>query len=456
MTRFQFITTNYGKRTSMLVTMLVILSALFFVAALVYAAIQLAYRIALTNKWATVVKQNTAKIVVAGADKDGKGGTLVRVIENVKGWYWERKPGYVHLITGEFSETVDDGVLTDTENPEYGQWVHIPTGGAIVKGKVDYRYPLWRPHRVIREILRRRYGISWVSILYPLRSILEFDITRVRLAQAVDPNRLTSSLAGWSTGEKAPETVDNIRIFFPRPIPLEGIEFGRGRFQANLGVYILCRVVVPEIPTLRYDRDFFSMLQEAVTACVQHFARDIELEEFLSDKEKHPVGPGSGFFEKHLAPLNQKVPGKSGGLIDLIGIQITDGWISVIEVNPETLALFQAKQTAILKGDAEIAAAERTAKATITEASGEAQAIERLAEANQKGLKALVEAAQGDSRIVMARLAVDEAEKAAGGSLSTYVKGGGTGVVVPTQPLSPNPNKPYRQRNKSSSGSGTP
>ncbi len=417
----------------MLVNIFVILSALFFIATLMYAAIQLAYRIALTNKWATVVKQNTAKIVVAGADKDGKGGTLVRVIENVRGYYWERKPGYIHLSTGEFAETVSDEALTDPAHPEYGQWVHIPTGGAMVKGKVDYRYPLWRPHRIIREMLRRRYGISWVSILYPLRSILMFDITRVRLAQAVDPNKLTNSLADWSTGEKTPDTVDHIRMFFPRPIPLEGIEFGKGRFQANLGVYILCRVVVPEIPTLRYDRDFFSMLQEAVAACVQHFARDIELENFLSDKHTHPVGPGSGFFEQHLAPLNQKVPGKSGGLINLIGIQITDGWISVIEVNPGTLALFQAKQTAILKGDAAIAAADRTATATITEASGTAQAIKLLAEAHQKNLQALIDAANGDPQIVTARLAVDEAEKAAGGSLSTYVKGGSTGVIIPTQ-----------------------
>jgi hypothetical protein len=343
----------------------------------------------------------------------------------------------------------------------------------------------WVIRRFVRYSIRRKYGIFWISLFYPIWSLHTFKITKARVHEGAIADESRPLEERWIERDKEPVEVSSLLWQIPRPIVLSGVEF-KDRLTADLGIRIILQVIVPEIPVFTFEGKFFSHIEGMIQSAIVDYCRtEYTLQEFISKK---PAGSGSDFFARVLSQLNVSGQNRPQGMIERFGIQIINGWIEVIEPNDtEIIEALRAREIKSLKGDGIIAEAEKAATAAIATAHGVAEALRIEGEGKADALWSVEETATAilQHRVSVAgeAIALGDLEVKRLGALresgvTTYVdKGARSSVIVdagnrtapqqppvPTQVANqpapprerPNTKRQGKQNKQKGRGGGTP
>ena len=97
------------------------------------------YNAAKNKQQASFVRGDTIEFVVAGE-------TPIRVLENIKGWYYQKGTTTcktrVGKIVGTVAKTLGDGTIKTVDKWELGH-LKVLVADAIMLGESDYKHPPW-------------------------------------------------------------------------------------------------------------------------------------------------------------------------------------------------------------------------------------------------------------------------------------------------------------------------
>ncbi|MBI2475967.1 MAG: hypothetical protein HYV67_01880 [Candidatus Taylorbacteria bacterium] len=428
--------------TLVLLTTLVLL--LFGVAPL---AVSFLYYAAKKKQQASFVREATMEFVMAG-------GRCIRILENIKGWYYDRREfvekkdpatGVVTHTPLTYTTKVGklatadirnlDGTLKTAANTWYLDNVQVPVKEAVLLGNPTHKPSTW--WKKVRQYLRHRWGFFWVSAFYPQTHIHKFQVVKSRLRRNVEHGQ--TPIEEMIEVDATPAEVDNLLWRFPRAVLIGDIEFA-DRLTASLVAMSNFQVVMPNIPVFIYKADFFPQIESLVRSTVIDYCRKVKLADFITSS---PIGPVLSFFTQIISQVNPE-------MISQYGVEIQSSWIVEIELgDSEEQKALKAKELAELQGQAGVTAAELAAKAVVATAEGAAKATVIGAEAAAKAttLKGTAEAEVLKTKVEKAGEAVVIADlhrqRVTGFTGSVLSEGGasGTGVMVsvPAKPERPAP-----------------
>lgn len=351
----------------------------------------------------------------ASEDEDESLAKPIALLENVDGYYEEKREGWFNVDTHEFVPLKESG----PNGPEDGDWVRVKN--AIVKGDDPTD---GNPILLVRNLFRRHLNLFWLGIMNLVdewHHLHEFEIIEARRRQSIEPGADVRDLKHWLISEE--KTVRSLRFQVERPIKLERVEF-RDQLQANLGVVIVVQFVMPMIPAFRFPRRFFGLIESAAGATIIDYCRRQEtLYEFIGNREGY--GPRSPFFRNVIRITNlQTIDPNTGqrfkGVVELYGMLIVHGWVDFVEAaDQDTREALRQKEIEKLKADG---VRER--------ARGEHDAIKLIGDARAETLGKLVQEAGVAVAIASERRGTIEALQNT--SVTTFVEGG---ARVPTSLL---------------------
>jgi hypothetical protein len=273
-----------------------------------------------------------------------------------------------------------------------------------------------------RSWLQKRFGVYFIGI-YPFRKIHSFQIIKERENQRIVPDMKAED---WIDRDKKPTTVSELRWKFPRPILVPEVEF-KGTLRANILVLCKFEVLEPMVPIFIQKAKFFDLLSNYVRNGVIDYCQEMTFEEFIGKNKKD----GGTMSDSIIADINKYIEAE-------IGVRVTGFGVSNYESSDkETQRIMEAKERAILQGEADIAAAERQKRVAITEAEGKAKADEIRAKARITDVIETVKQLRGENvdPNIAAQVAgaVGRAERftRSDSKITTLVDGTGGNVAIP-------------------------
>lgn len=436
------------------------------------------YYAAKNKQQATFVEEGTIEFVTVGK-------TLLFVFENIRGWHYQRGPGWFPIPQRQGKEKwvlVEYGIVPDGRGPEARDPVYAkekkrwedehpprrwwPFRRTVPEKNAPSKINYWPPWRY----LQRRWGFFWVSVFYPLVRVHTFSVVHARLK----PRQLIKKdapIEEWVEGaeETGQENGNNggqrMRLGerptqfllwkFPRPIIARNIEFA-GVLEGNVLVLAYFQVVIPYPLVFVFKDKFFLLLEEAVQAAVMDYVRKAKMS-FSKFSSEETTGPNSPFFWDAINHINFVGIAQQArhGLLREFGVFVYNAWVIHIESA-------EAKEVDVAIKANEIARLEGEARKTA--ALAEATAIKTVADANAYALTVQLTATPNNPELVMGKLAVDIAQKRAEGNAAfaqgggtTLVEGGGQAgiIITPTERKQP-PTPPTPPARSGGSGGGTP
>lgn len=268
------------------------------------------------------------------------GQKLVRVICNVPGYF-----------------------VRETEEPGKDP------GWEIVRESPEFPAPY---ENIVSRSLKKWFGLYWVSLIYPFRSLHTFTIDKAKLMPTNQLKELTPDK--WITIEKGKE-VNTLRWKFTRPFVAMEVEL-RDKIRTTIALTGVFKVIDPVRSVFVYKGNFFDFLTNTVVSEVTEFFRNDNFNEFVARKKS------TGELGVLMARINEIIERVLG---------ITCEEIGVVEFTTP-----QADQKA-LEAAQGVEIAENEAKAAIARARGKAAE----AAAPVKGvLDALREVAGGNPELL--------------------------------------------------------
>jgi len=395
---------------------------ILFVAILLFGTIAFALVTILLNEvakqkmQASYPAQDTIELVVSG--DPAEGGTFISALVNVHGYHFapEKLDSDGKAIPCFYKTKVG---VTD---------VDVRVSNAIIPDDT----PNYSPKKGLASYIRKRWGLFWVSLFWPIRHIHYFPLIKARLAKG--PQKEGGTLTDLIETEKEPIKVSNLRWKFPRPIYVKEAE-ASDLLKVSLVLYVNFQVVEPTKPVLTYGGSFFTELESTVSSLVAGKISENSQPDFI---KKFPKGPTPEFFNEVLSIINP-------ALITQFGVEVVFGYILEAEYDKTAEEAERAAEIANLEGqaeinrktkqgDAEIALAERQAKAKIALAGGEAQAISTIATAQAGAFAAKLAAVGPNTGILMEQIRTDGLTGFKGTVLSLGGQGAGIMVNAPAEP----------------------
>jgi len=250
-------------------------------------------------------------------------------------------------------------------------------GGRIVP--IEFKKERIRRHWPPEDYLKDHWGIHFVSLAYPARSVHRFPIIKARLTtKAVADSE--STVIGRIEVDPEPVMVSELWESFYRPFAVISAET-KDNLHINLLVMGSFRVEIPYIPVFTFRGDFFSLIEFAVNSAVTDYALGKTYDELL----KEPKGKDSGLF-KALMAINENatVGTTTGGLVKGLGIRVTGFTVEGFEMSKEDKLALDAK--------AKLQIAKDEGKAKVEQARLDARAAEHRAKAATAETRKLIEA----------------------------------------------------------------
>lgn len=404
-----------------MIILLFLLLMLAILAANIAVIVLFLYHAAKKKQQASFVREATMEFVMAGE-------RCIRVLENIKGWYYKKDDGVYKTKVGKYKpeeKNADNSIKTpakwELEDKE------ITVKEAILLGGRGHEPENLK--KVIRQCLRHKWGFYWVSMFYPQKHIHKFQVIKSRLRRNTEDGRKISEMIEV---DAAPSEVDHLLWRFPRAVLVSDIEFA-DRLTAGLVVLSNFQVVMPNIPVFTYKADFFPQIESLVRSTVIDYCRGVKLADFI---QTSPIGPTSSFFAQIISQVNPR-------MITQYGVEIESSWIVEIELgDSEEQKALRAKELAQLQGQAAVtkakldakavvATAQGTAEATVIKAKATAEATKLEGDAEAGVLKTKVE--QAGEAVVIADLRRKGLEKFSGSVLNEGNASGGIMVSVPVK-----------------------
>ncbi|MEK7606129.1 MAG: hypothetical protein AAB458_00840 [Patescibacteria group bacterium] len=280
----------------------------------------------------------------------------------------------------------------------------------------------------------RVFGFHWISWMWPLRRLHRFSLTTNILITETEQGQ--KKLHEW-VQTKPHDNTDRLGLMIRSYFFLKGVEL-KGQFKVDVVVFALMEIVNPRLAVFVYNADFVKILGPAILSGYADNAKTKDIVQFTNLKK----GRGSKFAQDVCEYVNTGRRSKvaTEKIENVYGVRLVETFVyefDQADADPEALKAAQAQKVAELQ-----------AKATITRATGQAEA--RVIEANAKAtelssnVKALVEVGVDPNEAMRSYATIRSTENVP--NLQTWVQGGG---VVPTvsvgNPTSPSPsskNKP--------------
>jgi hypothetical protein len=322
----------------------------------------LAIYFAAVNKWqATFIPQSTIAFVV-------QGESLLKVIPNIRGKRYKKR-------TGELVNVRD--------------W---PKG------------PL------------QRFGIFWVSWLYPLRRVHKFKIISAKLIPESERNN--KAITEWI--EFKPDwDVTELRWRFELPFLYKDVELKDGS-RVTVLIYGIFEVIDPTTPVFVFGGSFYRQLESGMGGATVEFVKDFTYDEFLDEKK----GRGNVKLTKMLRDV---------AIEELVGIKLVDGWMpdyKLSEADEEIATAKKAKEKERLLAQGAEERGKGRARETEEAATGEVSRWDRLtATLVAHGVDPNIAAGVVREQIRMEQIAGKDSK------ITTFVEGGGNATVaIPPKP----------------------
>ena len=358
--------------------MLLLLATIISLIVLVGSGLALLYVLSKTNRYGTRVETGGFKFLV-------KGESLYKVLDNLS-------------VTDGFVDQVTHKV--------------IPVRGGGKKRGIGW--------------LEKNLGISWISILWPIKRVHRFEVVADKLK------------TGWETGsEEIPirqllktETrkTDYLRYRFPHPLLVTDVELGGDRWKVDFIIMLDVVIVNPATVVFDYKGRVLNQVDAAVSSAAIDYWNDpgFDYRAFVNT-DKGLTSP----FAKKILMLNKTTsPGRQlDGLEDRFGVKIMAAWVETANLSPEQKKLDDAAKA--------VDEQRHLADAKEHEARGKMALEQKPREGIALGLKAIVEnlITSGLSPEQAAQITQEEVRmgNVAKSPLTTYVEGGG--AVQPTVPV---------------------
>jgi len=393
---------------------------------------------------------------------------------------------------------VDGHKVSEEKDLEGRHWlVKVDVTGTPAQQKREMRQAfqkkLWTGTRHIQWFLWDKFGVRFVSWIYPQVRVKRVHISMNRLRQeaGVEPTSTLLERIEVDEGD-----IDSIRFIFPRPMVMEGVELAGDNSRINILVLMNWRLVIPSLPIFYYDGKFMPLLDAVIVAGIIDFCshyrvpvtKNAEGIDIYNPKGKKKVlltyalwlqllkDKGSALHQHllrlnaspefykslkdagkeelvdHLEALLGGKPQKLGGLgrlkeriplglINTYGLALADVNILAWEADETTKELAKAVQANEIQkrmADGIRAEAYGARDALIAKATGEASRYDQL-------VRALID--KGVTPDTAARVLETDLRTAnIGGKDSkvrTYIEGGASAsVIVQSEPESPEPTVP--------------
>lgn len=376
-----------GFLSVLIVALLALLLGIFF------------YKAAKNEQQATFTPEGSIQFIVAGENR-------LRTIVNVD--------GYVMTTSGEIKRR--------PQKPH-------KRGDPAEPDVSDPHEPVAKPNEVVESwgplhYLENKWGFYWVSLFYPWVKVHKFKISKERLKTRSEVGE-GSPLRARIEHDPELQEISHLKFRFPRPFLFESVETS-DRLETDIIVAGIFQVVRPDTTIFLIGGSFFVTLEAAIAGVVLDYMKARTYTEFV-DAEK---GKGSPFSQMVKAINNGSSAVAPNGIIQDIGIKIVDIWVEdqgLSKSEDEARKATKAKEIAILKGDAEIQAAERKLKSE-----------ELLAQAAAARPKALREAYGNSAEAAALASRQIVSEQLGNGKLTTLVMSeSGAMVSIPVAPPPP-------------------
>jgi len=382
------------------------------------------YYAAKNKQQASFVNQDTIEFVV-------KGGKLADVLENIDGWHYHKGECWFPVHKAKIGadgkiEKEPSGKIKSYEDAEEVEDAVVPDKGAKDKDGNVKNHHIQLKRKFFREFLINHFGFFWVSALYPQWTIHRFLVPHLRTRSDTDIEK-DAPIEKWldnsvrnpakdQNGRDIPGMTEEKALLwkFTRPALIRDVEF-LDMYQANVLLEVVCQIVKPRALVFTYKERFFPNVERAVQSAALDELRSYKggYDAFI---ESGATGSQSEFYWKVINPLNFGPK----GLIHEFGIYLMDSRVVQIEStkqSPKAREALQAEKVAVLEGKGILATAEAQAKAK-----------ELLAKADAAWLREQLAVPGITPEVLLAKFAVDMAQKRAEGN-AAFAQGGGTTLV---------------------------
>jgi len=126
-----------------------------------------------------------------------------------------------------------------------------------------FRKHLMPGTRALQKLLWDKWGVRFVSWVYPQNRVKRVHISMNRLRQESEVKPTTTLQERIETDEG---DIDSIRFIFPRPMVVEGVELAGDNARINLLILMHWRLVIPSLPIFYYDGKFMPLLDADIAA----------------------------------------------------------------------------------------------------------------------------------------------------------------------------------------------
>lgn len=213
---------------------------------------------------------------------------------------------------------------------------------------------------ILTDLLWKWFGIRYWGI----PGIHEIHSFKVRADKLKGPQTISKEdrISDFVQHPKEPRNVEELRIRFPRPIPLMNVECGKDGVRVDMILVVELEVVKPYLSVMVWESEFIQQIERWVISRLLVAMKTYTYKSFLAAKKE----PGSPFSKK----LSRQGDDDDDDILKEYGIRINQVHVPYADISPGQSDIedaLRAEQVAIAEGKATIATAEAKAKAITIE-----------------------------------------------------------------------------------------
>ncbi|MCI5108530.1 MAG: hypothetical protein MRY49_01655 [Candidatus Pacebacteria bacterium] len=394
-----------------------VLVAILYIVAILGLLMFILYLLGSQKSYTTSIPEGYVEVVF-------QGGDYLRPLINYEGWLVSKDgrifpKNHINMYFDPRQEYDKEGLRIVFEDKAPGREKLIPAEG----------HPL--------DKIFSKYGINFVSLLWPHRQIhsLEVDVKRIVPDESGNKKDISTRIEH----ESESKTVRSFRIVFQRPVFIAGARFGGDKSQIDILVNTICYITNVYNIYGKFDGKIFSVIDRAISAEVmkygmrpginfEHFARG----EMLSDIDKDestPLASRSDFSRALLSVNSVGTEGAPTGLPSEIGVRVAAVWLIAFRGSDEKFDEVQReKELARLQAQALIEKGEGEKQYETLVAAGKAARWEQTLKAmSDHGVNPNVAAKAASAQIVSENIGSRDSK------VHTWVQGDATPVIDVTK-----------------------
>lgn len=302
--------------------------------------------------------------------------------------------------------------------------INIP-GKVLVNGKILDEHNVGDSERQ-KTFLEHQFGLYWVGI-YPFRTIHSFPIVKTRENQDITPKTKPEE---WIDRDKTATVVNELRWKFPRPVLAPGVKFA-GALRADILVLCKFEVVEPAVPIFIQKARFVELLESYVRNGVINYCQQMEYQQFIQADKKD----GGRMSQDILSAINAHITSEVGVCVKGFGVSQYESSDKETQKLMQAMETARLEGEAAVKKAEQLAlaiVAEARGRAEADRIRGAARIVDVI-----ESVKELIEGGVDPNVAAQAAANVGRAERFTRpeSKLTILVDGsGGTNVAIPINP----------------------